>query len=67
MQYDMQYAFGAFLLEARRALETASLYRKEKGYRITSLRQPLTLYFFQEPCCNNYGLIPCDQNQFDQK
>lgn len=67
MQYDMQYAFGAFLLEVRRALETASLYRKEKGYRITSLRQPLTLYFFQEPCCNNYGLIPCDQNQFDHK
>ena len=67
MQYDMQYAFGAFLLEARRALETASLYRKEKGYRITSLRQPLTLYFFREPCCNNYGLIPCDQNQFDHK
>lgn len=64
---DMQYAFGAFLLEVRRALETASLYRKEKGYRITSLRQPLTLYFFQEPCCNNYGLIPCDQNQFDHK
>ena len=31
MQYDMQYAFGAFLLEVRRALETASLYRKEKG------------------------------------